>query len=112
LLACGEWWECSHARKIRQSRSSKPTPDQLSRAVRAASNAVPGTGNCLVNALAAEAMLGRLGYDCNLRIGVSKAAFGQFKAHAWLESGGKVPIGEFDFGRYRTLAAPEARFGS
>jgi Transglutaminase-like superfamily len=88
----------------RDLRFPKPTAEQISWAVGAASSGIPGGANCLAKALAAEVMLSRFGYDCNLRIGVTKAVSGQLEAHAWLESDGKVLIGQFDLGRYRTLA--------
>jgi hypothetical protein len=62
-----------------------------------------------VRALASEYVLGRLGYPCELKIGVAKGAAGEFAAHAWLESEGRVVIGEFEVDRYTALSAAEGR---
>lgn len=64
---------------------------------------MPGGRNCLARALAAELMLGRYGYSSQLKIGVAKTPSGEFEAHAWLESEGRVLIGRFELGRYREL---------
>jgi len=50
-------------------------------------------GSCLVQALAAQLMLGRRGLSATLRIGVGLDAQGAFIAHAWLESKGEIIIG-------------------
>lgn len=50
-------------------------------------------GSCLVQALAAQLMLGRRGVLATLRIGVALDEEGAFRAHAWLESSGKIIIG-------------------
>jgi hypothetical protein len=87
---------------------SRPAAERISWAVAAAARFVPGASNCLVRALAAEAMLGRFGYHSQLKIGVGKTAAGQFEAHAWLESEGQTLIGQFDLGRYTEMAGPGA----
>ena len=54
-------------------RVRNPQPaERIAWAVRAASRYLPGTGNCLVQSLAAQAMLARRGYSSHLRIGVAK----------------------------------------
>jgi transglutaminase superfamily protein len=78
-------------------------------AVEAAGRAIPGMKNCLVAAVAAEAMLARTGHPCELRIGVAKNAPNELIAHAWLESEGRVLIGEFELDRYKPLTAPHLR---
>jgi hypothetical protein len=87
---------------------SRPGAERISWAVGAAARFVPGGSNCLVRALAAEAMLGRFGYQSQLKIGVGKTPAGQFEAHAWLESEGRTLIGQFDLGRYAEMAGPGA----
>ncbi len=87
---------------------SRPAAERISWAVAAAARFVPGASNCLVRALAVEAMLGRFGYQSQLKIGVGKTATGQFEAHAWLESEGRTLIGQFDLGRYTEMAGPGA----
>jgi hypothetical protein len=91
----------------------RSTVDQVSWAVRAASRFVPGASNCLVRALATQALLSNYGYSSELKIGVRKAANGGLAAHAWLESAGAIVIGEFELDRYVPLAAPgPSRSGS
>jgi len=85
---------------------SRPTIERVSWAVRAASRFVPGASNCLVRALATQALLGKYGYRSELRIGVRKAADAGLAAHAWLESDGAVVIGEFELDHYVPLAPP------
>jgi hypothetical protein len=62
-----------------------------------------------VRALASEYVLGRCGYPSELKIGVAKSAAGELAAHAWLESDGRVVIGEFELDRYTALVAAEER---
>ncbi|MGH7914670.1 MAG: lasso peptide biosynthesis B2 protein [Candidatus Binataceae bacterium] len=79
--------------------------DRIVWAVEVAGRAIPGMKNCLVQAVAAEAMLIRAGHPCELRIGAAKNRPGQLIAHAWLESEGRVLIGEFELDRYTPLFA-------
>ena len=85
---------------------ARPTVERVAWAVRAASTVIPGASNCLVRALATQAMLGRYGYSSELRIGARKAAQGALAAHAWLESAGTVVIGEVELDNYVPLAPP------
>ena len=90
-----------------------PTPaDRIVWAVEAAGRAIPGMKNCLVQAVAAEAMLVRAGYPCELRIGAAKSGPSELIAHAWLENEGKVLIGEFEFERYTPLIPPHLQRGT
>lgn len=82
---------------------SPPPPERLAWAVRAAGDAIPGGSNCLVLALATQALLTRYGYPSALKIGVHKSADGRLAAHAWLESAGAVIIGDFELDSYKTL---------
>lgn len=50
--------------------------------------------SCLTQALAGWIMLTRHGTESRVRIGVSSPARHGFKAHAWLESGGRVILGD------------------
>jgi transglutaminase superfamily protein len=99
------------ARRYRRldDKRSRPTLERVTWAIEAASHYVPGGSNCLVRALASEYVLGRFGYPCELKIGVAKGAAGEFAAHAWLESDGRVVIGEFEVDRYTALVADEGR---
>lgn len=90
------------------SAGGRPSADRIAWAVRAASQVVPSGSNCLVRALATGIMLKRYGYPSELKIGVMKPVGGRFEAHAWLESGGNVVIGDFQLDRYVTLVAPDS----
>jgi hypothetical protein len=64
-------------------------------AVTAAARRLPSRTTCLVEALAADAMLRRRGFASTLRIGVREpAAAVPLDAHAWVECEGSVVIGE------------------
>ncbi len=79
--------------------------DRIVWAVETAGGAIPGMKNCLVQAVAAEAMLLRAGHPCELRIGAAKNGPRELIAHAWLESEGRVLIGDFELDRYAPLMA-------
>ena len=91
---------------------SPPSVDRIAWAVRAAGRFIPGASNCLVRALATQALLGRFGHRSDLRIGVRKAADGSLAAHAWLGSAGAVVIGEFELEHYVPLAPAQPRGSS
>jgi hypothetical protein len=80
-------------------------------AVETTSRVVPRMKNCLVQAVAAEAMLIQAGYPCELRIGAAKNGADELIAHAWVESEGTVAIGEFDLDQYTQLMAPRLQSG-
>jgi hypothetical protein len=54
---------------------------------------MPGGAKCLARALTTQVLMHRAGYDCELKIGVSKTHSGQIEAHAWIEYNGQVIIG-------------------
>lgn len=83
--------------------------DRIVWAVETAGGAIPGMKNCLVQAVAAEAMLIRAGHPCELRIGAAKNGPRELIAHAWLESEGRVLIGDFELDRYAPLMARHPR---
>ena len=86
------------------------TPARIAWALGALARRLPGKNTCLVQALAAHAMLRRRGYPSELRIGVSgKDPAGAIKAHAWVECEGRVVVGELeDLTAYSVLSAPRA----
>jgi Transglutaminase-like superfamily len=84
---------------------TRPAPEQIARAVMRAGALVPGGRNCLVRALAAEALLARFGYPVALRFGIARTASGALIGHAWLESDGHVLVGDFEPDRYAELRA-------
>jgi hypothetical protein len=63
--------------------------------VQAAGRFVPAA-TCLAQALAAQVLLGRDGYESTLRIGVARGERRNFQAHAWLECQGMVVVGAVD----------------
>lgn len=69
-----------------------------------AARLVPGA-TCLTKALAAQLLLVRSGYQSQMRIGVAKDDRGQFVAHAWLISNGRIVVGgaSEDLQRYVAL---------
>ena len=64
------------------------------RAVQTMTGILPG-GNCLTDALVAQALLARYGLESALRVGVSpvRPSGRPFDAHAWLERRGSAIIG-------------------
>ena len=87
-------------------RSAAPTRAQLAHEVRVVSCVVP-SATCLTQAIAGQILLGHYGYPAVVHFGVAKdEGEGAFQAHAWLESDGRVVIGESE-----QLYVPLARLG-
>jgi hypothetical protein len=89
----------------RLRRRSRPRPARIAWAVNAAARLVPAR-TCLTDALAADVMLCRRGYQSFLRIGVKKrkGGAGPLEAHAWVESDGSIVAGELEtLGEYWRL---------
>ena len=76
--------------------------ERIAWAIVAVSSHVP-LATCLTQALAARALLARLGYPAQLRIGVARAAHGQIAAHAWVEIDQRVILGGSISGHYTPL---------
>ena len=96
----------SLARIARPTGSPDPTPGEVDRigwAVCSAARFVPGA-TCLPQALAAEAILRRRGHPADLRLGVKRGDDG-VEAHAWVESYGRVIVGDGDLDRFEPLEA-------
>ena len=85
------------SRPARRSSASYATTERIGWAISVAKRFIP-KGNCLPQALAAESLLTRSGYPVELRIGVAKKDDGQFEAHAWVESGGRLVVGDLTQG--------------
>ena len=83
------------AKRLR--RRSRPRPSRITWAVNAAARLLPGR-TCLTDALAADVMLCRCGYQSLLRIGVKKriGGAGRPEAHAWVESDGSIVAGQLE----------------
>lgn len=84
--------------------TSSLTPDRINWAVGVARRFVP-SATCLPQALAVEALLARGGHPAELQIGVRKTDAGEFEAHAWVESGGRIVVGQLPggLGKYTRL---------
>lgn len=65
---------------------------KIASSVRRVSRYVPAA-SCLTQAVAAQVLLAHHGQVTNLRIGVTRGDEGELKAHAWLESNGRIIIG-------------------
>ena len=100
-------------RIARPAGSPDPTPgeaDRIGWAVGSAARFVPDA-TCLPQALAAEAMLRRRGHPADLRLGVTRGDDG-VQAHAWVESYGRIIVGDGDLDRFEPLEAwDRVRFG-
>ena len=75
----------------RPKSADAPSAREIARAVDRARRVVP-RASCLVQAMAAKALLDRAGVSSAVWIGVSREG-GAFDAHAWVESGGEVVLG-------------------
>ena len=82
--------------KPRQPDSSLST-EKIGWAISVAKDFVP-KGNCLPQALAAESLLLRGGHPVEFRIGVAKTPGGRIEAHAWVESEGRLVVGDLTQG--------------
>lgn len=87
------------------SAGAAPTPERIAWGLAHARRVVPGA-TCLPQALAAEALLIRAGLPVKLRIGVVKTDSGRLEAHAWVESGGRIVVGDLHEGHSRFTPLP------
>ena len=86
----------------RQSQPPAPV-DRIVWSVKVASRYIPAA-TCLTQALTANALLTRNGHPSDLRIGVAKVDGDQLEAHAWVESEGKILIGNLtNLNRYTRM---------
>jgi hypothetical protein len=53
---------------------------------------------CLPQALAAASLLAHAGHEAELHIGVKKNTKGKLEAHAWVESAGRIVVGDLPWG--------------
>jgi hypothetical protein len=105
LLWDSQSWLQPPFRRLSPARTSSHTPSEIAWAVAAVSSYVPNA-TCLVQALAAESLLARAGYPSRLHLGVARAeppGRRTLDAHAWLECGGHVLLGDAVAHRYQTL---------
>ena len=80
----------------RRTGTPDETPERIGFAVSRASE-ITG-GSCLSQAVAAESLLLRCGHPVDFRIGVVKTDDGRLEAHAWVESGGRLIVGDLPQG--------------
>jgi hypothetical protein len=73
----------------------------------AAAQFVPGA-TCLTQALTAQILLRREGFEPALEIGVARDPSGQFKAHAWVRCEGIIVVGDFTNGPTYVPMVPRA----
>jgi hypothetical protein len=66
--------------------------NEISQKVSLVSHFFPGA-SCLTQALAAQVLLRREGFDPKLQLGVARDEAGKFIAHAWIECDGRIVIG-------------------
>lgn len=103
-----------------ETNTSGSDPDWAAWAVRTASCYL--NSNCLSQALAAYILMASRRHPAQLRVGVRKGEHGRLEAHAWVESAGRIIIGQRrDLSGYtpllsvptgfnpETLAAPASR---
>ena len=91
--------------RSRRPPKRQPAPDRVAWAVRVASRHLLGTWSCLTQALAAQLLLRWHRYPAVLRIGVARPEEESFRAHAWVESEGRVVYGEASGSQYTPLPA-------
>lgn len=73
--------------------AGRVAPERITWAIGVGHRFIP-RGDCLPQALAAERLLLRNGHQASLRIGVAKKGQDRIIAHAWVESGGRIIVGE------------------
>jgi hypothetical protein len=93
------------AGRVRPGAAAHVSADRIAWAIAAARKVVPAA-SCLPQALAGEALLARHGHPVELRVGVVKTEQGRLLAHAWVESGGRVVIGQLHEGLSRYTPLP------
>ena len=79
---------------------------RVASAVAAMGARVPWRSDCLVQALAGQRWLARLGIASDLHIGVQRPTEARLDAHAWLTVGEEVVIGG-ETGAYAPLVTPD-----
>lgn len=84
------------ARSVKEKQLQGPvpnySPERIAWAVTHTSRFIP-MATCLTQALSTQMLLSANGHPSDLRIGVARGQQGEFMAHAWIESNGRVVIG-------------------
>ena len=95
--------ECVKSKRRWTSNNGRIGSDRIAWAVLVASRYIPFT-KCLAQAIVTQILFARYGYTAQLQIGVAKDGKGRLKAHAWVESQGRIVIGDLkDIFRYSLL---------
>ena len=81
---------CRRSAQSRRGRTAEA--QQIASAVQLGGRCVP-RATCLVQALAAQVLLGRHGHEAQVHIGVARDAQRGLRAHAWVESQGRILVG-------------------
>ena len=88
----------------RLSKSKTIPQEKISWSVKTVGNYLLGSKSCLPLALATEVLLKQNGYPATINIGVYKGDEIKFEAHAWVESEGKIIVGEETVKYYTPLS--------
>ncbi|HVL30522.1 MAG TPA: lasso peptide biosynthesis B2 protein [Sphingomicrobium sp.] len=91
LAADPEAWLAE--RRRRRSPGEAASIDRVAFAIPRAAARVPWRATCLVQALAAQRWLARMGVSSRLKLGARKTSEQAIDAHAWLEAGGRIVVG-------------------
>jgi hypothetical protein len=84
-------------------RSSRAcAPHRIARAIEKAARLI-ARSNCLIQALAGQALLARYGYKAYLTVGVARDEDLSLEAHAWVTSKDQILIGGCDVSHYTTI---------
>lgn len=91
--------------------SNRSSLDRITWAITVTSPYMLGVRPCLPQALAAQLLLVRRGFPARLHLGVAKGDLGQVRAHAWIETDGKIVTGgsQPELERYKALLALDAQ---
>ena len=98
------------AERVPVNAESTAVANEVGRAVRSAAGHTPWESTCLVQVLAAQRMLESRGVSGEFFLGARRDArasdsdVSDFRAHAWLTSGGRFVTGEAEHEHYRVLA--------
>jgi hypothetical protein len=83
--------------------TDRASMDRITWAVTVTSRYIPMT-TCLTQAMVTQVLLGQCGHPASLRVGVARSEAGQLQAHAWVESQGRIVLGNLkDLSRYAPL---------
>lgn len=94
---------------VRLRNTDQSSEGEVTWAVEKAGRFMPWAATCLTLALTAQVLLLRRGHGAVIHIGVAKGGAEHFLAHAWVESGGKIVIGDHELERYTPMASLEGK---